>query len=174
MLFLGTKTYPTENEYSSFLNSHGGFSNAYTGQENTVYYFDVQSDSFEEALNMFAAFFICPLFTESATEREVNAVDSENTKNLQADNWRQYQLLKRWENSWSQQSCLINDNFRTIFTVSPSPGIHLIVFLRAMLRPWRLTRNLLESTFVIAWSSFMTNITVLTSWKLQSMARIRW
>lgn len=67
---------------------------AYTDQENTVYYFDVQSDYFEKALDMFSAFFTCPLFTESATLRELNAVDSENTKNLQADSWRQYQLLK--------------------------------------------------------------------------------
>ena len=42
MLFLGTEKYPVENCYSSFLNSHGGHSNAYTDQEDTVYYFDVQ------------------------------------------------------------------------------------------------------------------------------------
>jgi insulysin len=83
MLFLGTEAYPEENAYSSFLNSHGGHSNAFTSQENTVYYFDVQNPAFEEALNMFASFFTCPLFTESATLREMNAVDSENQKNLQ-------------------------------------------------------------------------------------------
>ena len=83
MLFLGTATYPVENAYSSFLNSHGGMSNAYTDQENTVYYFDVQNSAFEEALNMFSSFFTCPLFSEAATARETNAVDSENQKNLQ-------------------------------------------------------------------------------------------
>lgn len=36
----------------------------------------------------FAQFFLCPLFTESATEREVMAVNSENDKNLQDDMWR--------------------------------------------------------------------------------------
>ena len=41
MLFLGTDKYPEENYYSSYLNAHGGYSNAYTAQENTVYYFDV-------------------------------------------------------------------------------------------------------------------------------------
>ena len=83
MLFLGTETYPVENAYSSFLSSHGGMSNAYTDQENTVYYFDVQNSAFEEALNMFSSFFTCPLFSEAATGRETNAVDSENEKNLQ-------------------------------------------------------------------------------------------
>ena len=42
----------------------------------------------------FAQFFLCPLFTSSATEREVNAVDSENDKNLQNDSWRLFQLEK--------------------------------------------------------------------------------
>lgn len=80
---MGTEKYPQENEYSAFLNNHGGSSNAYTAQENTVYYFDVQSEHFTKALDLFASFFTCPLFTESATSREINAVDSENSKNLQ-------------------------------------------------------------------------------------------
>ena len=88
MLFLGTESYPVENAYSSFLNSHGGMSNAYTDQENTVYYFDVQNNAFEEAMNMFSAFFTCPLFSEAATARETNAVDSENQKNLQVKRCR--------------------------------------------------------------------------------------
>lgn len=94
MLFMGTTKYPIENEYSSYLSSHGGYSNAYTSQENTVYYFDVQPDHLEGALDRFAAFFTCPLLSDSSTSREVNAVDSENTKNLQVDSWRKFQLLK--------------------------------------------------------------------------------
>jgi insulysin len=94
MLFMGTTKYPIENEYSSYLSSHGGYSNAYTSQENTVYYFDVQPDHLEGALDRFAAFFTCPLLSDSSTSREINAVDSENTKNLQVDSWRKFQLLK--------------------------------------------------------------------------------
>jgi insulysin len=94
MLFMGTSTYPVENAYSAFLSAHGGFSNAYTSQENTVYYFDVQPDHFERALDMFACFFTCPLLSPDATDREMNAVDSENSKNLQSDSWRRFQLLK--------------------------------------------------------------------------------
>jgi insulysin len=80
---MGTEKYPEENQYSAFLNEHGGYSNAYTAQENTVYYFDVNSGFLEPALDLFASFFTCPLFGESSTNREINAVDSENSKNLQ-------------------------------------------------------------------------------------------
>lgn len=37
MSFLGTKKYPGEEEFSSFLSAHGGASNAYTDSEDTVY-----------------------------------------------------------------------------------------------------------------------------------------
>lgn len=46
------------------------------------------------ALDRFAQFFIAPLFDPSCTEREANAVNSENSKNLQSDMWRMFQLDK--------------------------------------------------------------------------------
>ena len=94
MLFMGTKKYPDENEYSKFLSAHGGMSNAYTDSEDTVYFFDVNQEHLEGALDRFAQFFIEPLFTQSATDREMNAVNSENAKNQQTDVWRQMQLKK--------------------------------------------------------------------------------
>ena len=48
----------------------------------------------EGALDRFAAFFISPLFTPSCTSRELNAVDSENSQNLQSDGWRAMQVSK--------------------------------------------------------------------------------
>ena len=94
MLFLGTKKYPDENSYAEYLQSHGGSSNAYTACAHTNYQFDVTPPHLEEALDRFAQFFVCPLFTASATDRELLAVDSENAKNLQNDSWRLYQLTK--------------------------------------------------------------------------------
>lgn len=98
MLFLGTKKYPEENEYTKFLNEHGGSSNAFTSNEHTNFYFDVAPDNLGGALDRFAQFFLEPLFTETATEREINAVNSENDKNLQSDSWRFYQLDKSLAN----------------------------------------------------------------------------
>jgi insulysin len=94
MLFIGTEKYPTENAYDQYLNTNGGSSNAFTDLEHTCYYFDVQPDSLEGALDRFAQCFIGPLFTQSALEREIQAVDSEHGKNLQQETWRMYQLTK--------------------------------------------------------------------------------
>uniref|UniRef100_A0A8C4YMS4 Insulin-degrading enzyme n=1 Tax=Gopherus evgoodei TaxID=1825980 RepID=A0A8C4YMS4_9SAUR len=94
MLFLGTKKYPKENEFSQFLSEHAGSSNAFTSEEHTNYYFDVSHEHLEGALDRFAQFFLCPLFDENCKEREVNAVDSEHEKNLMNDVCRLFQLEK--------------------------------------------------------------------------------
>ena len=60
----------------------------------TNYYFTVSTDALEGALDRFAQFFVAPLFTESATFKEMNAVNSENSKNLNSDPWRLDQLMK--------------------------------------------------------------------------------
>ncbi|TPX31670.1 hypothetical protein SmJEL517_g05085 [Synchytrium microbalum] len=94
LLFMGTEKYLEENAYNSYLSDHGGNSNAFTAVEDTNYYFDVNANHLEGALDRFAQFFIAPLFLENTTDRELQAVDSEHKKNLQSDSWRLFQLEK--------------------------------------------------------------------------------
>ena len=94
MLFMGSAAYPSENEYSAFLSAHGGASNAFTSQDETLYFFSVDAPSLAPALHRFAGFFTGPLLRRSALSREVQAVDAEHAKNLQSDGWRAWQLLK--------------------------------------------------------------------------------
>jgi secreted Zn-dependent insulinase-like peptidase len=94
MCFLGSEKYPGENEYKQYLSKHGGRSNASTSMSCTTYKFDVLADKAEPAVDIFCNFFVAPLFTLSGTSREVNAVDSENSKNLTADARRRLQILK--------------------------------------------------------------------------------
>lgn len=80
----------------------GGTNNAFTDSERTVYYFEMDGsidNRFSEALVRFGSFFSGPLFTESATGRELNAIDSEHAKNLQSDVFRLYELEKDRVNS---------------------------------------------------------------------------
>ncbi|XP_053953738.1 insulin-degrading enzyme isoform X2 [Anastrepha obliqua] len=94
MLFLGTEKYPHENGYTTYLSQSGGSSNAATYPLMTKYHFHVAPDKLNGALDRFAQFFIGPLFTASATEREINAVNSEHEKNLPSDIWRVKQVHK--------------------------------------------------------------------------------
>lgn len=50
------------------------------------------------AVDRFVQFFLAPLFTQSATDRELDAVHSEHSKNLLTDANRIYQLTKHLAN----------------------------------------------------------------------------
>ena len=92
MLFLGTEKYPDESDFGNFLKSNGGYNNAYTAGDRTNFHLEIRHEAFEGALDRFAQFFIAPLFSPKFTEREMNAVNSENQKNLENDLWREFQL----------------------------------------------------------------------------------
>ena len=80
------------------MTNNGGSNNAYTSLTDTNYHFDCSNEAFEEGLDRLAQFFICPSFSESASEREVNAVDSEFKMSLQHDGWHYFNLMQRLSN----------------------------------------------------------------------------
>jgi len=98
MLFLGTDKYPDADAYGKYLSVHGGSSNAFTGFEDTNFFFSIHKDYLEGALDRFSQFFISPRFDKKYAEREVNAVNSEHQKNLKNDGRRIYQILRNTAN----------------------------------------------------------------------------
>ncbi|KAI3336404.1 peptidase M16 inactive domain-containing protein [Xylariaceae sp. AK1471] len=136
LLFMGTKKYPEENAYNVYLSSHSGSSNAYTGATSTNYYFDIAAkpSNGEEpsetnlsplhgGLDRFAQFFIEPLFLPSTLDRELRAVDSENKKNLQSDQWRLHQLEKSQSNHKHPYCHFSTGNFEVLKTIPEEKGI---------------------------------------------------
>ncbi|RKX33887.1 MAG: hypothetical protein DRP71_08975 [Verrucomicrobia bacterium] len=114
MLFLGTEKYPGEGDYGNYIRSHGGFSNAYTAGDHTNYHFEINHDAFDGALDRFAQFFIAPLFTEEFTEREMNAVDSENEKNLENDLYRIDRVQRSYFNEDHPENHFSTGNHATL------------------------------------------------------------
>jgi len=126
MLFLGTKQFPGENEYSDYISTHGGNNNAYTAEEETNYYFDISKGGhLPQALKMFASFFKDPLFNQSSTDRELKAVDSENAKNYQNDMWKQHQLIKSLSNPEHPFSYFATGNKQTLDDIPKEKGINV-------------------------------------------------
>ncbi|KAK7928452.1 peptidase M16 inactive domain-containing protein [Apiospora marii] len=131
LLFMGTKKYPVENAYNQYLSAHAGHSNAYTGATSTNYFFEVgakPSEGEDEsplygALDRFAQFFIEPLFLSSTLDRELQAVDSENKKNLQSDQWRLHQLEKSLSNPKHPYCHFSTGNFEVLKTEPEARGI---------------------------------------------------
>ena len=95
MLFIGTEKYPEVDSFQNFITGNGGSSNAYTAQDHTNYFFDIQTSGFNEGLDRFAHFFIDPLLSPEYVEREKNAVHSEYQMQIKDDGWRGYMVSKR-------------------------------------------------------------------------------
>merc|ERR1719430_2559330 len=93
MVFMGSEKYPDENGFDSFIAKHGGYDNASTDTETTVFYFESPRRYFQEGLDRFAQFFIAPLMKQDAMEREREAVDSEFQMALPSDSNRLCQIM---------------------------------------------------------------------------------
>ena len=133
MLFLGTEKYPHEGEYQSYVTTNSGALNAYTALENTCFIFTVGASKLDGALDRFAQFFVKPLFTESATGREMMAVESEHQRSLTEESFRFYHsFLKELLNKEHPMSRFGAGNLKTLLTIPERDGIntrqHLIDF----------------------------------------------
>lgn len=98
MLFMGTKKYPSENEFFTYVADYAGQTNAFTAPNRTVYMFSAQTNGFLPLLDRFAHFFIDPLFNPANIAREMHAVDQEFAKNIENDGWREYMIFKETGN----------------------------------------------------------------------------
>ena len=94
MLFLGTKKYPSADDYQAFISAQGGSHNAYTSAEHTNYFFEVDANQLAPTLDRFAQFFIAPLFDAAYVDRERHAVHSEYQAKIKDDYRRGYDVYR--------------------------------------------------------------------------------
>lgn len=93
MLFLGTEPYPEADAYQGFISRHGGSHNAFTAPRDTNYFFDIDPDALEGALDRFSQFFVSPLFNADQLESERNIVHSEYMARIRDDVRRENDVL---------------------------------------------------------------------------------
>ena len=78
--------------------SKSGMSNAYTRVDETNYYFRVEESQLKDVLDVFAHFFVDPLFDSKMVDKEMNAVNSEYQIGLTSDGWKMVHLLNLMSN----------------------------------------------------------------------------
>jgi insulysin len=79
----------------------------------------MQSNGFHKALLMFSRMFAHPLFDIKLMEKEINAVNSENEKNLNQDSWRQNEILKALSNEMHPYHQFSTGNKETLHDFKP-------------------------------------------------------
>ena len=114
MLFLGTEQYPEPGEYQTFIAEHGGNHNAGTGLEHTNYFFDIDAQYLEQALDRFAPFFHSPNFDAKYVDRERNAVESEYRLKIKDDGRRQWDVLQEQVDASHPMSKFTVGNLETL------------------------------------------------------------
>lgn len=92
MIFMGSEKYPKENDYDQFISNNGGFNNAHTECEYTLFQFEIVDDHLSKAMDIFSQLFISPLMLREGMQREMQAVESEFQNNLNDDDCRIQQL----------------------------------------------------------------------------------
>ena len=101
MVFMGSKKYPNVTNFFDNVSKYGGNTNAMTSDTDTTYYFTVNENYFFNVLDMFADFFVSPLLRKDNIDKEINAIDSESTKNLLSESWISFEMVKK---------CLFDDH----------------------------------------------------------------
>ncbi len=120
MLFMGTKKYPSENEFFTYVSDYAGQTNAFTAPNRTVYMFSAQTTGFLPLLDRFAHFFIDPLFNPANIAREMHAVDQEFAKNVENDGWREYMVFKETGNQDHPNRMFSTGNSETLGKIPQS------------------------------------------------------
>jgi insulysin len=120
MLFLGTQKYPDAAEYGNFMQTNGGYNNAYTASDHTNYQFEVRHEAFAEGVDRLAQFFIAPLFTPEFTGREINAVHNEAMRHVQNDARRRFLVAAELYAPGSPESKFGTGNKDTLAGATPA------------------------------------------------------
>jgi insulysin len=120
MLFMGTKKYPSVNEFFTLVTDYAGLTNAFTAPNRTVYMFSAQTKGFLSILDRFAHFFIDPLFNPSFLTREMHNVDQEFAKNVENDGWREYMVFKETGNQNHPNRMFSTGNSETLGKIPQS------------------------------------------------------
>ena len=95
MLFLGTEPFPEADAYQGYISRHGGTHNAFVSTLDTNYFFDIDPEFLEGALDRFSQFFVSPLFNADQLESERNIVHSEYMARIRDDARRENDVLNQ-------------------------------------------------------------------------------
>ena len=131
-MFMGSAKYPTENAYKDYINKNGGSYNGGTSMDTTTYMFTVNSQAFNNTLDIFSQFFKSPLFQPDSLSREVQAIDSEDSKNRILDNRRTLQVLKSLMYNDTTYSKFSTGNLQTL--VQSDVNVYIPPLAREMRR----------------------------------------
>ena len=114
MLFMGSESFPDPAELEDLLKANDGYNNAFTQSEKTVFFFEIGNSGFRKAFRIFSKMFFEPTFEMKWMNKEISAVNSEFEKDLNADLYRKYEVIKSLANPDHPFSRFSIGNYKTL------------------------------------------------------------
>ncbi|KAJ1860911.1 metalloprotease [Coemansia sp. RSA 989] len=114
LLFMGTEKYPEEHDFEAFLTKYGGYTNASTNQLVTEYYFMINNEGLDGALDRFSQMFIAPLLRKDSIEREIQAIESEYRLDVHNDRQRAGHICQTTRCPQNKLSNFMGGNQKTL------------------------------------------------------------
>ena len=96
LLFMGSKKFPEQNTYHSYIQTCGGIDNAFTGDNITCYYLELETEFMEKGIEMLSWFFREPLLDMEHINSEREIINSEHQKNILSDTWIMDDIFKNF------------------------------------------------------------------------------
>lgn len=94
LLFMGSSKFPEQNTYHSYIQMCGGIDNAFTGDNITCYFLELESEFMEKGIEMLSWFFREPLLDMKHINSELEIINSEHQKNILSDVWIMDDIFK--------------------------------------------------------------------------------
>ena len=156
-LFLGSEKYPDPNSFDAYIEKHGGEDNAWTGQEETAYYFSIHQNYLFSALDRLSQFFIAPRLDANWIDKERHAVDSEYQIYRQDEYW-QYRMVQQATMNQNHPSSRFS--IGSLDTLKDHDGLSLQKALRNFHQQWYVSENMaivLVSSFSLDEMAYQVN-----------------
>jgi insulysin len=96
LLFMGSSKFPEQNMYHSYIQMCGGIDNAYTGDNITCYFIELETEFLEKGIEMLSWFFREPKLDMKHINSELEIINSEHQKNLLSDLWIMDDIFKKF------------------------------------------------------------------------------
>ncbi len=118
LLFMGSKKYPEQNDYHSYIQINGGYDNAFTADNMTCYYLALETSFLKKGIEMLSWFFRAPLLNETHIKSEMEIIDSEHNKNILSNSWIIDDIFKNFIKSNSKYKKFGTGNLKSLNDIS--------------------------------------------------------
>ncbi|CAG2175157.1 unnamed protein product, partial [Oppiella nova] len=167
VITMGSEEFPEENGLDDYLTSRGGYQNAHTEYEYTMFEIEVHRKHFFGALQRLAHCFIHPLLRPESIDREIKPVDTEYMSALPDDDVRLEQIFNGLANEGHPFNAFPWGNALSLKTIPEQNGTETQKYVKEFVDKYYTSDNI----HVVVQSQ--ESIEILEQWVTELFSRVK-